>query len=140
MSRDSRPAIEMMSWKFSCECKAEIPLPPAYSFPQAFNYLNAESNSFYILQHENGNYIQCGGSKKSCCVEIRIYNQDGSYKHNVIGHITGSDMPAVVQMSAGVVHVLEREVLSHWDAIELFKRFFASEQLPAEYSLRVVDR
>jgi hypothetical protein len=130
----------MPTWKFSCECQASIPLPPEYSFAQAFNYLNAEKNSFYILEHEKGNYIQCGGSKTACCVETRVYSEDGSYQHSVIGHGTGSDMPTAIQMSAGVVNVLKREVLSHWEAIELFKKFFAGEPFPEEFSSREVER
>lgn len=104
-------------WTFRCEWKAVIPLPPEYSFAQAFNYFNAESNPFYILEHENANYIQCGGSKNSCCVEIRIYANNGSYTHSLIGHQNGSNVPTTIQMSAGVVPVLEKEVLAHWEAI-----------------------
>jgi hypothetical protein len=130
----------MAARKFSCESRAVIPLPPEYSFAQAFNYLNAEKNSFYILERDCGNYIQCGGSKTSCCVETRVYQEDASYQHSVIGHISGSDAPTAIQMSAGVVNVLKREVLSHWEAIELFKRFFAGEPFPDEYSARVVER
>ncbi|CAN5457121.1 hypothetical protein BH09VER1_BH09VER1_55410 [soil metagenome] len=126
----------MTPWKFRSEYKPDIPLPPAYTFPQAFNYLNPESNSFYILEHENGNYMQCGGSKEACCVERRTYRDDNSYQHCVIGHAIGSDLPATIQMSAGVVKVREREVLRHWEAIELFKCFFAGEALPDKYITR----
>jgi hypothetical protein len=126
----------MTHWKFRSEHWPDIKLPPAYTFPQAFNYLNPESNSFYILEHENGSYMQCGGSKEACCVEWRTYQPNGSYQHFVIGRTAGSDKPAAVKMSAGVVNVLEREVLRHWEAIELFKRFFAGEPLPTEYTLR----
>ena len=126
----------MTPWKFRSEHWPDIQLPPAYTFPQAFNYLNAESNSFYILEHADGSYMQCGGSKEACCVEWRVYQPDGSYQHFVVGHTAGSDTPAAIKMSAGVVNVLEREVLRHWEAIELFKRFFAGEPLPTKYSLR----
>lgn len=126
----------MKAWKFSSEWKPEIPLPPAYSFPQAFNYLNPESNSFYILEHESGNYIQCGGSKQACCVELRIYSDSGSHKHYVVGRKNGSDEAATIHMSAGVVNVRQREVFSHWEAIELFKRFYAGEPFPPKFSLR----
>ena len=131
--------IAMSEWKFSCEWKPEIPLPPEYMFPQAFNYLNSENNSFYILEHENGNYIQCGGSKKACTVELRIYDRNGSHKHYVVGHRDGSTDPATVQMSDGVVNVQQREVLNHWEAIDLFKGFFAGEDVPADYVLRETD-
>ena len=126
----------MTQWKFSCERRADIPLPPAYTFPQAFNYLNPVSNSIYILEHENGNYIQCGGGKKACTVEIRIYGPDRSYKHYAVGRRNGSSAPATVQMSGGVVNVEERELLNHWHAIELFKCFFSGDEIPSDYVLR----
>lgn len=127
----------MTGWKFSCESRASIALPPDCTFPRAFNYLNPENNSFYILERENGDYIQCGGSKKACTVEIRLYALDGSHKHYVIGHKDGSTAPATVQMSAGVVNVQEREVFDHWEAIKLFEHFFSGEEIVTQdYVLR----
>jgi len=129
----------MPGWKFSCEAKSDIPLPPAYSFPQAFNYLNEESNSYYILERDNGDYIQCGGSKKACCVEIRTYDETGAYKHVRVGHAGGSEDPSTIQMSDGIVHVLAREVFTHWEAIDLFKAFFAGQALSEKYVVRMLD-
>jgi len=129
----------MPPWKFSCEIRQDIPLPPAYTFPQAFNYLNPESNSFYILEHENGNYIQCGGSKHACTVEVRLYECDGSYKHYTVGHKNGANAETAVEMSHGAVKVEQREVLNHWQAIELFKCFFAGEDFPSDFVMREKD-
>lgn len=128
----------MSSWKFSCETKAEIPLPPGYTFPQAFNYLNADVNSFYILESPTGDYLQCGGSKERCHVELRRYHE-GGYIHSVLGRREGSTDPAIVQMSGGVVQVQENEVFRHWDAIDFFKRFFAGEDFPEQIVLRKID-
>ena len=62
---------------------------------------------------------------------------DGSYKHFVVGRKDGSTVPATVQMSAGVVTVVEREVLDHWQAIKLFECFFAGDEtIPPDYVLR----
>ena len=131
--------LPMTLWKFSCESRSDIPLPPEYTFPRAFNYLTSDRNSFYILERDNGCYIQCGGSKKACTVEIRHYLPDGSYRHYVVGRKDRSTAPATVQMSAGVVNVQEREVLDHWQAIRLFERFFSGDEtIPSEYVLREV--
>jgi hypothetical protein len=119
----------MSSWKFSSEWKPEIPLPPEYSFPQAFNYLNPDTNSFYILQSPKGDYIQCGGSKDRCIVEVRRFDDRG-YTHYVLGLPGGSDSLTLVPMSNGGVKVQENEVFKHWDAIELFRRFFAGDDFP----------
>ena len=98
-------------WKFSCEMKEAIPLPPEYTFPQAFNYLNSEGNSFYILESPEGNYIQCGGSKERCTVEVRFYRKK-EYDHFRLGKTEGSDAMTTIKMSAGAVEVLEREVFT----------------------------
>lgn len=126
-------------WKFSCKWRDEIPLPPEYSFPQAFNYLNPDSNSFYILEHPNGNYIQCGGSKKCCTVEMRVYGENNTYTHYRIGHQEGSTTDAAIKMTDGVVTVEAREVLTHWEAIELFDAFFSGSDIPSNYKAREID-
>lgn len=128
----------MPDWTFCCETKESIPLPPGYSFPQAFNYLNPKRNSFYTLTAPNGNYIQCGGSKERCTVEYRQTHPHG-HRHVVLGRSGGSEEWTEVEMSAGGVKVLEREVFRHWDAIDLFKRFFAGEPFPDEIVAREVE-
>lgn len=129
----------MTAWRFWCEMKPEIALPPAYSFPQAFNYLNPEKNSFYILERDGQDYIQCGGEKKACTVELRRFCPDGSFAHYVVGHAEGDSSPAKIQMSAGDVTVEQREVLTHWEAIDLFTCFYENQEFPEDYRLRLVD-
>ncbi len=51
----------LAGWKLSCEAKGEIPLPLDLTFAEVMNKLDLKSNSFYILEHDEGNYIQCGG-------------------------------------------------------------------------------
>ena len=128
----------MSTWKFSCELEQTIPLPPAYTFPQAFNYLNAENNSFYILEAPNGDYLQLGGSKERCMVEYRAFHPDG-HDHYVLGRPGGGDDWTTIQMSAGVSNVMEREVFRHWDAMEFFKRFHAGEPFLDALALRRLD-
>ena len=123
------------AWKFSCEWKGEIPLPPEYSFAQAFNYLNAETNSFYILEAPNGNYIQCGGSKERCLVEVRTY-QGSVYAHSILGKRNVSAEKTKLKMSAAEVELQENEIFRHWEAIELFKCFFEGRGFPSDIVAR----
>jgi hypothetical protein len=125
------------SWKFSSEWKPTIPLPPEYTFPQAFNYLNPQTNSFYILESPTGDYIQCGGSKERCTVEVRRFH-DGGHTHYVLGRPGEPDRLTKIEMSNGGVQVRESEVFRHWDAIELFKRFFEGQDFPEDITLREV--
>ncbi len=127
------------SWSFRCEQKDNVSLPPEYTFAQSFNYLNAANNSFYILTRPDGSYMQCGGGKDRCAVEMREVQDDGSYSHFVVGKVEGSSAAASIQMSAGEIQVLESEVLDRWDAIDLFKAYFAGEDTPEGYVLRPVE-
>ena len=63
---------------------------------------------------------------------------DGGYTHYVLGRQGGSDRLTKVEMSDGGVEVRESEVFRHWDAIELFKRFFEGEDFPGDITLREV--
>ena len=124
-------------WHFKCETREKIPLPPDYTFPQAFNYLNEDNNSFYSLTSPQQDYIQCGGGRKRCTVEMRLH--DGkSHAHYVVGKDSPSDVMVEIQMRHGPVKVYENEVLSRWDAIELFDCFFKGQALPTDYKLRPV--
>tara|TARA_R110001583_G_scaffold31479_1_gene107629 strand:- start:1303 stop:1695 length:393 start_codon:yes stop_codon:yes gene_type:complete len=120
-----------MNWKFSCETTEEVPLPPEYSFPRAFNYLNSESNSFYILENEHG-YIQCAGSKHECTVELREINQDGTFKHYVFFSRTGSDDPVNIKMSNGDVHRQRKHCFGFLKAAKLFTCFHEGSKWPSE--------
>ncbi len=122
-----------MSWKFICELKGEIPLPPEQSFPQALNDLDPKTNSFYILQNGD-DYIQCGGSKEKCTVEVREYLSDGSFKHYVFYDPAGSEEPAYIPMSKGGVHRQKKHCLNLLTVIKLFECYFSGEQWPSELS------
>ena len=113
-------------------------MPPEYTFPQALNYLNPETNSFYILESPSGDYLQLGGSKERCTVEHRVFRSDG-YDHFVLGKRDGKDDWTTIKMSEGQVTVAEREVFRHWDVIELFKRFFVGEPFPDDIVRRKAD-
>jgi hypothetical protein len=126
-------------WTLSCEARGDVPLPLDLTFGEVLSNLDGEHNSFFILGHEKGNYIQCGGSKTACTVEFRIYESPTQYKHYVVGHATGLREPASVKMSEGPVRVQEGEVLSAVEAGRLFDLFFAGQAFPEEFALRKKD-
>ena len=123
-------------WKFSCESRGEIPVPLDVAFGEVLNTLDPMKNSFFILEHDNGNYMQCGGGKAACTVEYRVYDGPKKYRHWVVGHADGSTQTASVTMSAGVVNALKSEILNSREAAELFDLFFAGEKFPQRYALR----
>lgn len=126
-------------WKLSCEGRGEIPLPLGPAFGEVLKKLDPKKNSFYILEHDSGNYMQCGGSKTACTVELRVYDGPNEYKHYVVGHTDGSKQSASVKMSGGVVNVQKGEVLSAVEAAELFSLFVADKDFPKKYALREKD-
>lgn len=126
-------------WKFSSEARDDIPLPLDLSFGEALNKLDPKKNSFHILEHDNGNYIQVGGSKKVCTVEFRIYDGPKKYKHYVVGHADGSTRPASVKMSGGGVELQKGEILNADEAAELFALFFAGKKFPKRFTFREKD-
>jgi len=123
--------------RFYCETKSEIPLPPNYTFPQAFNYLNPECNSFYILEDDERGYVQCGGGKKACMVEYREPGDGGAHYRFAKGDESAD--PADIQMSNGQVVVRSDEVLTHNDAIAIFTAFNAGEPFPEKYRMNQTD-
>ncbi len=126
-------------WKLCCEAKGEVPLPLDLAFWEVLNKLDPEKNSFYVLEHDKGNYLQCGGSKTACTVEFRAYDSPNKYKHFVVGHPDGSKAMASVKMSSGGVSVRKGEVLTVMEAAELFDLFIAGKQFPEKYTLREKD-
>lgn len=120
-----------MSWKFSCESKENIPLPPEYTFPQALNYLNPEVNSFYILESEYG-YIQCAGAKKLCTVEMREFENGGTFKHYVFFDPYGSEEVIHIPMTNGGVSRQKKHCFGFLTASKLFSCFFEGKEWPKD--------
>lgn len=127
-----------MKWKFSCETKSEIQLPPEYTFPRAFNYLNPETNSFFILENESG-YIQCAGSKQQCTVEFREYGIGGTFKHFVFYDPSGSNEDVLIRMSSGGVNRKEKHCFGFIQAAKLFTCFHEGLPWPEEVGIEDIS-
>lgn len=82
------------AWKFSCERDPiMVSLPPKifthttcddtvrYILARMLSDLDAENNSYCFLESPTRSYIQCGGSRTRCTVEMRIY-LGNSYIHS----------------------------------------------------------
>jgi hypothetical protein len=123
---------------FRSEAFSSIPLPPEVSFEQALSRLDADSNSFYLLELDEETYMQCGGGPSACSVEIRWASDDGVHRSYVVGRnlATMVNTPVHVGMSKGGVWVRESESLTVDDAVRLFHCFFKGQRLPAIYELR----
>jgi hypothetical protein len=122
--------------KFYCEAKSSIPLPPQYTFPQAFNYLNKTNNSFYILENENNAFIQCAGEKHKCCVEYHNLIENKRYRL-AKGEINSD--PDKIEMSNGIVTIRSDEKLNFNDAILIFDYFYKNNLILNTYRLNSMN-
>ncbi len=129
----------VQGWNLYCEVRGEIPLPVDHSFGEVLNKMDPTTNSFFILNCDNGNYMQCGGSTAECTVELRLYDGPEDYKHYVVGHADGSNQAASIKMSEGVVNVQNCQVLNATEAAELFDLFFTEKKIPKKFALREKD-
>ena len=126
-----------MKWKFSCETKPILLLPPEITFPQALNYLNSENNSFYILENKNG-YIQCAGSKSNCTIEFREYLKDGSFKHFVFFNPNGSAEKMDFKMTKGNICREKKHSFKFLKAARLFSCFFENKDWPEDIGIEEI--
>ena len=119
--------------KFRCQSKEDVPLPPKYTFSQAFNYFSAENNSFYIL--ENGeDFIQCAGSKSTCTIEFKKDND-----HYVFYDPAGSEEEVTIECSVGPINRKSKHCFHFSKAIELFKCFYSGSEFPEGLKLEKIN-
>jgi|GEM_PF-3674591 len=123
--------------KFCCESKTEIPLPPKYTFPQEFNYLNKDNNSFYILEEDEIGYVQCAGEKLRCCIEFRDHKTGKQYR---LAKGINDDQSTQIEMSNGHVTVRIDEILTIEDAIKVFNEFYKHKILPIDYRINIINQ
>ncbi len=121
---------------FRSEAFSDIPLPPDVSFEEAFSRLDPQTNSFYLLELDQQSYMQCGGSRSACAVEVRKADTDGTYRSYAIGRDLAAKAPVNVGMSSGGVWIQQGEVLTVEDAVLLFDCFFDGRPLPDTYTTR----
>jgi len=123
-----------VNWKLSSERDEDLPFPPECSFAETLRDLDPASNSFYIL--ENGNsYMQCGGSRELCTVELRESEPDRSFKHYVFYQVSGTDEPVHIPMSGGGVYRQKKHCFTSMTAAQLFDYYYTCKPWPEGLAL-----
>lgn len=102
---------------------------------QALHHLNSIDNAYVILENENEDYIQCAGAAARLELEWRRYVEKG-FKHYLIGHPEVSTVWTKIYCSVGPISILENEVLTVTEALELFTCFYHHQALPDYYHQR----
>ena len=126
-----------MSYRLQSEEKPRLPLPPKMSFATTLARLHPVTNSYFILERKNGEYMQCGGGPDRCTVEVCLSNPQGGMTRHTFGKGSEDVTAAEIAMSDGFTPVRADEVLNLDDAVRLFENFFAGAALLPGYRLRV---
>lgn len=95
---------------------------------------------YLILEDTESNYIQCMAGDKDFVVEIRIYDENDSFKHFVIGSKETSQVWYSINGAVGPVMVLGHELLRIRDVKNLFVSFFLNNDVPESYAKRNVTK
>ena len=105
---------------------------------QSLAWLSPSGPSYLILEREERDYLQAGGSAQGMTVEYRYYEGD-SFRHFVVGR-SGEDSTseAEIPMSGGCVTVQGNEVLDLETAQGVFAVFFRGEPRSKKLSWRDV--
>ncbi len=114
---------------------------PDWNYIEATIHQISEDVSYFILERDENDYIQCAGKKSGLFVEVREPN-DRLFKHWVIGLNPPSKRPVWTAISCklGSVYVHATEVLSLIHAQALFKAFFYKENISPEYYKRNITK
>jgi hypothetical protein len=109
----------------------------------SLNKINPNSKAYFMLENADLSYVQCCGAKDSLCIEFREVHFS-SFKHFTIekkSHEKSlNTVWATINSKVGPVHVLQNEVLTLLDALNVFKSFFENNEIPDTYCKRNVTK
>lgn len=127
---DSEKKNYIFEYEFYNETK-KIKNPSLEMILENLKEINPSIKSFFILENESGDLIQCAGTKLRLTIE---------YKHsNIISKLgIEKDNKELISInySAGPITVQRNEVLTVSDAIKTFESFYKTGKIPNGYILR----
>jgi len=102
--------------------------------------LNPLNHPYLILEGSNNDYIQCMAGDKGFVVELRVYAENKSFKHFVVGSKDLSKTWHIINGKVGPVNVLGHEILQVEDVKKVFTSFFLKNDIPSIYNKRNVTK
>lgn len=121
----------------------EILNPTWEKIEKSLRSLNGTSKSFFILESESGDYIQCAGQPEKLALEYRIFDS-GKFKHFVLAKRELKNSSQIIwttiECKVGPIRIHENEVMNIEDAIMIFKSFYESFSVPTEITKRNVTK
>lgn len=110
----------------------------------AIESINGTEISFFILEANNGDYLQCAGNQNDLVIEFREHKND-TFKHFVIGPKKKLISPLKVvwlsiECKVGPIKIHDTEPFSKNGVKEIFKEFYHSQKLPAYVNFRNITK
>jgi hypothetical protein len=93
--------------------------------------INGSSNSYAVLEKEDGSYMQLGGGPLEFTVEVRQYLSNSGFTHKKAKQkdsISSGTMKIII--SGSLVDVQTNQVMNLETVIFLFKSFLVGEDFP----------
>lgn len=93
--------------------------------------IDGSSNSYAVLEKEDGSYMQVGGGPLEFTVEVRQYLSSGGFTHKKAKQkdsISSGTMKIII--SGSLVDIQTNQVMNLETVILLFKSFLDGEVLP----------
>lgn len=105
--------------------------------------LDGRNFSHVILEHKQGDYIQCAGKVDELTIEYREYTE-ARYKHFRLGY-GGNRSPIGIkwvnlETAVGKIVIHKEEVLNVEDALRVFKSFFQMDLIPMDLTKRNITK
>ena len=95
--------------------------------------LKVRGRSFIIFEKENGDYVQCAGSRKVLTVEARMHAGDGSFRHVIFGCEEASGVEVDIPTSEFVLRVDASQVLNLKHALGILQPWLEGYAFPIRY-------
>lgn len=117
-TREDQPGREIKDWKTA---KGQL------------SGLKVKGRSFIIFEKENGDYVQCAGSRKALTVEARMHAGDGSFRHVIFGCDEATGVEVEIPTSESVLRVDASQVLNLKYARGILQPWLEGYAFPIRY-------
>ncbi len=99
--------------------------------------------SYFIITNELSSYVQCAGDKTRLVIEYRKHSGE-TFKHYVLGNKKPNESLTIswarIDWKVGPIHIHTNEVLSLDDAVNIFKVFYETKDVPLVYNRRNISK
>jgi hypothetical protein len=129
--------------KLSFECEGKVNSQESIKETDVINIiekLNPLNYPYLILEGPDKDYIQCMAGDEGFIVELRIYTENDTSKHFVIGIGDLSRTWYTINGKIGPIYVRGHEILQIEDVKKMFTSFLLKNDIPSLYNKRNITK